>query len=64
MPITICWCFERSTLFFTMKAIIVANLKARAIEKMKQAKNPELVLFISSWWLVQGMGDLSFNCHC
>lgn len=41
-----------------MKAIIEANLKAKAIEKMKPAKNPEIVLLICSCWLVLGRGWL------
>ncbi len=32
-----------------MKEMIEANLKARAMEKMKLAKNPEIVLLICNY---------------
>lgn len=47
-----------SYLYFTIKDIIDANLKARAIEKIKLPKKPEIVLFSCKFWYVLGSGLL------
>ena len=42
-----------------MKETTDANLKAKASEKIKEPKNPDIVLFIYSWKYVRGNGSLT-----
>lgn len=44
-----------------MKDMIEANLKPKAIEKMRAPKNPEIVLFICSWLFVRTNGALTIE---
>ena len=42
MPLTICWCFTRSYLYFTMNETIEANLKARPRVNTNAPRNPDI----------------------
>ncbi len=57
MPDTICWCFDLSSLYLTIKEIIDENLNANAIENINEPKNPDIVLFNYICLYVKGNGD-------
>lgn len=55
-PLTICWCLHLSYLYFTMNDTTDVNLNARAMEKIKAPKKPEMALFVCICLKVIGKG--------